>query len=186
MFPCDPAILAAVQTSPVTIPDVLQVLRTIDGACAEADGLKWFNWLYLTVTQAVETRVNSGGFADPAWLAQLDVQFAALYFSSLRAALSGAPCPDCWGAVYLRARQPANRENPVCACGDERPYQPRSVPRRRSHLPGHEYRAATWHDPVQRLHLHQFHARALIDEAKQTLNVRLPGDPLPAVTILKT
>jgi hypothetical protein len=48
----------------------------------DGDGLKWFNWLYLQVTQAVEARVASGGFADPAWLAQLDVQFAHLYFSA--------------------------------------------------------------------------------------------------------
>ena len=78
MYPYDPAILAAVQSPPQTIPDVLQGLQTIDGLCVEEDGLKWFNELYLTVTRTVQNRVNAGGFSDPAWLAQLDVQFARL------------------------------------------------------------------------------------------------------------
>ena len=33
---------------------------------------------------AVQTRVVAGGFASLAWLAELDVQFAELYFSALR------------------------------------------------------------------------------------------------------
>jgi hypothetical protein len=84
MFPYDPTLLAAVQTTPQSIEDVLQILQTIDSTCVDADGLKWFNWLYLQVTQAVQTRVAAAGFADPAWLAQLDVQFAPLYFSAKR------------------------------------------------------------------------------------------------------
>ena len=76
MFPYDPAILVAVENAPQTIPDVLQGLQTIDGLCLNEDGLRWFNALYLAVTHAVENRVNGGGFTDPAWLAQLDVQFA--------------------------------------------------------------------------------------------------------------
>src|SRR5579863_3333380 len=100
MFPYDPAILAVVQNSPQTIPDVLNGLQSIDSACANEDGLKWFNWLYMTVTQAVEARVGAGGFTDSAWLAQLDVQFAGLYFSALRSFLTVAPCPGCWAAVF--------------------------------------------------------------------------------------
>ena len=80
MFPYDATLLAAVQAAPQSIPDVLQTLQTIGATCVDADGLKWFNWLYLQVTQAVEARVAAGGFTDPAWLAQLDVQFAASLF----------------------------------------------------------------------------------------------------------
>src|ERR1700736_1762661 len=100
MFPYDPAILAAVQNAPQTIPDVLRAMQTIDSTCVDEDGLKWFNWLYLAVTHAVGNRVNAGGFSDPAWLAQLDVQFARLYFSAVRSALTGAPCPGCWAALF--------------------------------------------------------------------------------------
>src|SRR5579872_318792 len=99
MFPYDPAIVAALQRPPQTMPDVLQCLETIAGICADTDGLKWFNGLYLAVTQAVANRVSSSGFTDPAWLAQLDVRFARLYFEALRAALTDASCPGCWRAM---------------------------------------------------------------------------------------
>ena len=88
MFPYDSALADAVRTPPQTIPDVLQTMQTIDNTCADVDGLKWFNSLYLQVTQAVETRVNGGGFSDPAWLAELDVQFARLYFGALSSSTS--------------------------------------------------------------------------------------------------
>ena len=100
MFSYDPTLLAVVQTTPRSIADVLTALQTIDSTCIDGDGLKWFNWLYLQVTQAVETRVGAGGFADPQWLAQLDVQFAALYFSALRSSLSGLPAPECWQILF--------------------------------------------------------------------------------------
>src|ERR1039457_7530743 len=93
MLPYDAALLAIVQAAPQSIPEVLQVLHTIDTTCADTDGLKWFNWLYLQVTQAVEARVAAGGFTDPGWLAQLDVQFARLYFSALKSWLSGPAAP---------------------------------------------------------------------------------------------
>ncbi len=100
MFPYDPAILAAVQNRPRAISDVLQMLRAIDGLCANEDGLKWFNGLYLSVTEAVQNRVATGGFADPGWLAQLDVQFASLYLDAVRSVLAGVPCPGCWDAMF--------------------------------------------------------------------------------------
>jgi len=100
MFSYDPTLLAAVQTTPQSISDVLATLHTIDSTCIAGDGLKWFNWLYLQVTQAVETRVSAGGFTDPQWLAQLDVQFAALYFSALRSSLSGQAAPGCWQVLF--------------------------------------------------------------------------------------
>ena len=40
-------------------------MQTIEDTSSDLDGLKWFNWLYLQVTQAVETRVSAGGFTDP-------------------------------------------------------------------------------------------------------------------------
>ena len=49
MFPYDGAILAAVQAKPQNIAGVFKIMQTIDATCADADGLKWFNWLYLDV-----------------------------------------------------------------------------------------------------------------------------------------
>ena len=120
MFPYDSALLVAVQKVPQSVADVLQTLQTIDATCENGDGLKWFNWLYLQVTQAVETRIASGGFADPAWLAELDVQFARLYFLAATSALSndssssnsnsgksssGNSAVDCWQVLFERRDQ---------------------------------------------------------------------------------
>jgi len=69
VFAYDPDILTAVQEDPQTISDVLDRLQTIDRLCVSEDGLKWFNGVYISVTQAVENRVTGGGFADPRWLA---------------------------------------------------------------------------------------------------------------------
>ena len=79
MFPYDDQLLAAVQTDPDSIADVIAILETIDSTCSVADGLKWFNSLYLKITQAVAARVAANDFTDPAWIAQLDVHFAGFY-----------------------------------------------------------------------------------------------------------
>src|SRR5580704_11551873 len=99
MFAYDPAMVAAVQTKPQTITGVLEVMQTIDATCIDADGLKWFNWLYLAVTQAIEAKVSQRGFNDPPWLAQLDVQFAQLYFKAVSGCLTGGACPACWNVM---------------------------------------------------------------------------------------
>jgi Family of unknown function (DUF5995) len=112
MFPYDPAILAAVEPTPQTIPDVIQILETIETICVDGDGLKWFNWLYLQVTQAVLARVGISDptdpalFADPAWIAALDVTFARYYLAAIRSSLSGAATPGCWQAVFAVRNQP--------------------------------------------------------------------------------
>ncbi len=78
MFPYDPTLLAAAKINPESIDDVLRTMQIINDTCIDGDGLKWFNELYLQVTQAVKSRVASGGSGDPQWLAGLDVQFARL------------------------------------------------------------------------------------------------------------
>ena len=83
MFSYDSELAAAVRTPAHSISDVIRALRTIDAICVDNDGLKWFNWLYLQVTEAVSAQVNAGGFTSAAWLAILDVQFAQLYFDAL-------------------------------------------------------------------------------------------------------
>src|SRR5215469_1792981 len=185
MYPYEPAILAAVQRPPQTIPDVLQGLQTIDGLCVEEDGLRWFNELYLTVTRTVQNRVNAGGFSDPAWLAQLDVQFARLYFGAVRAALSNAPCPDCWAAMFsvrdnlqiariqfALAGVNAHINHDLCMAIV-------ATCRNTGTVPGHETPQysdyTTVNAPID----------ALIETAKQALHVRLLGDALPPVSHLE-
>ena len=185
MFPYDSVISAAVQTEPTTIPAVLGVMEKIDATCDDVDGLKWFNSLYLAVTQAVETRVNAGGFADPDWLAQLDVQFASLYFDSITASLAGIACPGCWDALFsVRNNTRLGRiqfalaginahinhdlsEAIVATCKATN-----TVPRHCSpHYSDYKSLNAT--------------LDGLIQQARTNLNVRLLGDPLPAASTLE-
>jgi len=105
MFPYDAALAKATSTAPASIADVLATMQTIDNTCVNGDGVKWFNWLYMQVTESVENRVAVGGFADPAWLTELDVQFATLFFSALNASLTGNPCPGCWAAMFTVRNQ---------------------------------------------------------------------------------
>ena len=107
MFAYDPVLQAAAQMQPQSVADALQTMAAIDTACVDGDGLKWFNWLYRRVTQAVEARIAAGGFADSAWLAELDVQFARLYFGALASALRGQTCAGCWQALFERRNQAA-------------------------------------------------------------------------------
>jgi len=100
MFSYDPVLCTVVKTLPKSIGDAVRILQEIQAICFDGDGLKWFNWLYLKVTQAVEERVASGGFKDPAWLAELDVRFASLYFSALERALLRQRAPDCWRILF--------------------------------------------------------------------------------------
>ena len=185
MFDYDSDILAVVETVPQTIPDVLQSLQAIDSLCAAEDGLKWFNGLYLSVTQAVEDRVQSGGFHDPAFLAQLDIQFARLYFNAARAVLTGAPCPGCWEAMFaargnLRlarlqfalAGVNAHINHDLCLAIEATCRAVNSTPQKGSPQYDDYTAVNTTLD-------------SLIEEAKKTLQVRLPGDPLPPVSHLE-
>lgn len=185
MFSYDPSILAAIQNPARTIPDVLRTMQTIDGLCVNNDGLKWFNGLYLSVAQAVETRVNAGGFHDPPWLAQLDVQFANLYFAALRAAFTGSPCPGCWAAMFAvrgniritriqfaLAGMNAHINHDLCVAIDATCKATSTVP---------EHASTQYNDYTS---INQV-LDGLIEQAKQNLEVRLPGDQLPDLVHLE-
>ncbi len=185
MFPYDGAIAAAVRNTPRSIADVLATMQVIDGICSDTDGLKWFNQLYLSVTQAVEAKVSAGGFGDPGWLSELDVQFANLYFAAVAGALSGGACPDCW-VVMLSARNQTRIARIQFAFAGMNAHINHDLPmaivltsRARNTIPQHgtaEYNDYTSVNAV---------LDGLIDVAKRELNVRLPGDPLPAVSHLE-
>jgi hypothetical protein len=184
VFPYDPALLAALRTPPQSIADVFETMQNIAAICVDGDGLKWFNWLYLQVTQAVEARVAAGGLADPAWLAEWDVQFARLYFGALGSSLSGQPTPGCWQALFERRNQTAiariqfalaginahiNHDLPeaiVATCRATATTPQRGSPQ----YIGYTALNAT--------------LDSLIESAKQTLRVRLLGGAIPAVSHL--
>jgi hypothetical protein len=83
-------LLPVLETAPV--PDmagVLQVMRSIERLLAPgeiaADGVAWFNRLYLAVTEAVLAAADNGQFEYPEYVHSLDVAFANLYFFALLA-----------------------------------------------------------------------------------------------------
>ena len=185
MFPYDSTLLAAVQAVPQSVADVLETMQTINATCVDGDGLKWFNWLYSQVTQAVEARVVSGGFDDPAWLAQLDVQFARLYFSALESSLSDqTPC-TCWQVLFSSRDQAKIARIQFALAGIN------------AHI-NHDLAEAivatcqtTGTTPDHGgTHYNDYTALnstldGIIDSAKSTLNVRLLGDALPPVSHLE-
>ena len=75
-------------------------MQSIDGRLPANDGLRWFNRLYLMVTQQVYGSTSSGTWQNPAWLSHLDVVFAGLYFDALRDFAAGRDAPSAWSAVF--------------------------------------------------------------------------------------
>lgn len=185
MFPYDSTILAAVAAPVQSVADVLRTMQTIATTCADGDGLKWFNWLYLQVTQAVEARIAAGGFQDPAWLAQLDVQFARLYFSALQSSLSGKSTAGCWQAVFESRNQVAIARIQFALAGinahinHDLPEAIVATCEATNTTPDHggsQYNDYTALNST---------LDGLIESAKRTLHVRLLGDALPPVSHLE-
>lgn len=87
--------------NPVTIADVVATMTAIDGVLPLNDGLKWFNLLYLNVTQEVDGSPPAGGWEDAAWLTRLDVVFAGLYFAAIKGWVTNAgDVPSSWQALF--------------------------------------------------------------------------------------
>lgn len=161
-------------------------MQNIDAICADDDGLKWFNWLYMRVTTAVEARVATlGGFTDPGWLADLDVQFARLYFSAAAASLGNQPTPGSWQALFSCRNHNAVARIQFALAGMN------------AHI-NHDLAFAivntcdTTASTPEHTDTHYNDYTALnstldaeIEIAKQQLNVRLPGDALPPLTHLE-
>lgn len=183
MFPYDAQLAAILDTQPQTIADVLAIMQTIDNTCADGDGLKWFNWLYATVTQAVEQRVAvPGQFQDPQFISTLDVQFASLYFSALHASLTGAHCPESWRAMFARRNQVDVARIQFALAGmnahinHDLPFAVVSTCKTLNVIPAHGTPQYADYTAVN------ITLDTLIDQAKQTLHVRLLGDAMPPVS----
>lgn len=185
MFPYDAQILAAVQPRPQSIAEVLATMRTIDALTVEGDGLKWFNWLYMEVTAAVERRVATAGFSDPRWLAELDVQFGQLYFDALSCWIAGKQCARCWRALFDRRTQTAVARIQFALAGIN------------AHI-NHDLalainatcqatRTSPSHESTQYRDYIAVNSTldGLVELAKQKLMVRLLGDALPEVSHLE-
>jgi hypothetical protein len=86
--------------APTSIEQVIEIMQQIDECIPNSDGLKWFNRLYLSVTQQVDLQ-PVGSWKDPSWLMSLDVVFAGFYFRALAGFLSGDyNVPSSWIALF--------------------------------------------------------------------------------------
>ena len=190
MFPYDADLVAAVAVPPRTVPDVVGIMQKIASTCVDTDGLKWFNGLYLQVTLAVQAGVNAQGpagqgFAQPAWIAALDVQFAGFYFAAIRAALTAGNAPGCWQSVFNLRNQPALARIQFALAGmnahinHDLPQAVVATCQSTGIAPAHgtpQYNDFTSLNAT---------LDGLINTARQDLDVRLAGDALPPVTHLE-
>jgi hypothetical protein len=83
-----------------TIPEVVARMEAIDTLLPVNDGIKWFNRLYLMVTQQVDLNPPGGAWQSPVWFTQLDVNFAGLYFGAVGEFVAGQSVPDAWQALF--------------------------------------------------------------------------------------
>jgi len=86
-----------IPAQPVTsVAEAVAQMEAIGAALPASDGLACFNRMYLEVTKAVSADLSQGFFADPAFMAKLDVTFANLYFAAAQAADTPAAAPAAW------------------------------------------------------------------------------------------
>lgn len=91
---------------PDTIDAVIERMNLLDASLPGFDGLKWFNWLYLLVTDTVKNGPPAAGWQDPAWLTRLDVVFANFYFDAIESALTGGVTAKSWQALFEARHKP--------------------------------------------------------------------------------
>jgi Family of unknown function (DUF5995) len=91
-----------------TIDEVLERLNRLEDELPPDDGVRWFNRLYLRVTEGVAEYVTTVPQAAPGFLERLDIVFANAYFAALDAAGgTGTSLPrgyefHAWKPLFLR------------------------------------------------------------------------------------
>ncbi|UUU35282.1 DUF5995 family protein [Streptomyces sp. CA-210063] len=88
-----------------SVDTVVSRMRALDAVLPERDGVAVFNRVYLTVTEAIDRRLDAGRFPDAEAAITLDVLFAERY---LRVAEGGCT-PACWRPLLQFRRHPGVR-----------------------------------------------------------------------------
>ena len=86
----------------VSVAEAIARMEAIEESLPAADGLACFNRMYLDVTTEVNSHLGQGFFADPAFMTQLDVTFANLYFAAAGVAADPAAVPLAWRPLAER------------------------------------------------------------------------------------
>jgi hypothetical protein len=98
--------LPVTPASVTSIAEAIARMEAIGAGVPAADGLGCFNRMYLEVTQQVDSQLKAGFFADPAFLTQLDITFANLYFEAVEAADHPLAVPLAWRPLVERRAEP--------------------------------------------------------------------------------
>ncbi len=92
---------------PVTsVAEAIARMEAIGASVPAGDGLGCFNRMYLEVTRQVESSLGAGFYADPAFMTQLDITFANLYFTAVDAADNLPSVPLAWRPLIEQRAQP--------------------------------------------------------------------------------
>ena len=96
-----------VSRAPVTsVAEAVARMEAIGAALPAGDGLACFNRMYLEVTRQVDSDLRAGFYADPAFMTQLDVDFANLYFDAVDASDDPDAVPLAWRPLAEQRAQP--------------------------------------------------------------------------------
>jgi hypothetical protein len=80
--------------------DAIVRMEELDGSLPEADGVRAFNELYLAVTRAVASDLETDGFEDPEFLADLQVAFAGRYFDAVDTSAREEEVSRAWDPLF--------------------------------------------------------------------------------------
>lgn len=83
-----------------TVAEVIERMRQIERSLDPRDGVACFNRVYLQVTELVAQRLTEDFFDDDAFVEQLDVIFAGLYFQNVDAAQAGNRTNRSWRPLF--------------------------------------------------------------------------------------
>jgi hypothetical protein len=96
------AVLPAPEAPVTSVPGAIARMEAIGAALPAADGFACFNRMYLDVTKQVYSEIGQGFYGDPAFMTELDVQFANLYFDAVNVAGDPAAVPLAWRPLVER------------------------------------------------------------------------------------
>jgi hypothetical protein len=92
-----------------SVDAVISRMRALDTALPARDGVAVFNRVYLSVTETVDRRIDSGQFADARAAITLDVRFAERYLAAVDAVAKERRPPACWRPLFQMRRHPGVR-----------------------------------------------------------------------------
>ncbi|WP_306208269.1 DUF5995 family protein [Actinoplanes sp. RD1] len=104
---------------PGDVPGVVDQLTRLQEVVGQVPNpLADFNRLYLAISENVLERLFAGSFADPGFVARLDVEFAGRYFDALRQwSDAGTGCPRSWTLLLSRIPCPETGATASAAAG---------------------------------------------------------------------